>query len=1335
MILSRLKNVIYSQIIYLLLISLGHSAPCCLAGDGIAPERNISMIQGQPESPEWKVLWDKARYLVRDGKYLLAATAYSDLYRLKPNIEEANWEYCKVLLKIDDYSTAAKIIGGLIDRDPNNSEYLLAGGAVALHWKNYVMAIDYYGRVLEKDPGGANSDAALLGLATSLRSQGKKELAFGLFEQYSLRHPENSTVIYTLAVDAHELGKDDKARILYARLLENPTVEDQVIFQAVEVFDAPGYEKRRSELWRQYLIRHPDYMPFRQKLAQYYMDDGSYEAALLQLKYLADNNAKNDVFLLAAGKVCQEDLHRPDRALFFYERYLQNNPEDIEIQEKIVELQSILAANYLAVVKKDGAEKLWMELDDIAPNRRAIFLEMGDMLEKNGKNDQLLDVLTTLFKHSTPQEDIALRLAQLHFRNEQYREALDYLSVVSSEKYTTKSFYLLQGECASRLGQEMYVLASLRHALARDPNDMALRKKCLELAGKMGNGDALQELFAGGRQQNDTDLLADFVFAYLDLLAYNFLFKEYALTHDWAQERFIGSPEVKTRLDLHMAASLYREGKTRRAEQLLRQMLLGGGLVEDILVQLTENALLDKNLAAAKTWYQELLISAGQLEPNFSYDPPGARALLLRLEIMQAEEEYAKGKRLIDSYRTEAAKLPQQKELLPFLVRLEKKHCRLSYYQGEMREAYRQCQALMAKEPFDPELVALQGMIWQKLKNSDAERPPESKITVDGMPVLSREIAVAVKEMEFREYASARKHMASALNTYPDSVVGNAFWAELMSTTGKGDSAVAALTKLSRQYPEEPYFHQKRIEVEARRGMYSQGLVLLQKEQGEGDSTEALAGRIKSRDSTEYLLTLARLLWGDKQQEKALQIYQQLLEPPVQELLGEKFRQKQINYHSLTLENTFWNSMRLLLRTEPDVVAELMGPEFLLENKENEAGIIVSELFETYSWQKLISREYTARKAVYDRNFYYAEQSYKQLSKEGSVEAMSDLAAIYEKIGKHRKEAQVYEEMQKSGSSSPELEKSIARTNLQISPQSVFNVEYEEQNGRDGLIDVARTTVGTSFWFTPALDKDVRLLYANNRFSAIDGDGSTGSNYLYSVASHEFAKAYELIIGAGVEKITGNSNTSVQYEVQLKGQLDDYVNGYVLLEKKPVYDTIEAIDEQVTYQAFETGLSVETPIGLSFGGDLRHRYYNDDNGENRFHGYSSYSIFGESMQAALRYDFQYLTNNDANEPASNLEEQSDVPFYWSPSFFTEHRLNLHLQHDFLGFQQGKKKSMSYYAIDTAVGLEDNENVSFTANFNIFLEMSPRFLLKGNFTLSQSDDYEDKGVFMSLHYRW
>lgn len=1294
------------------------------------------MIQGDPGSPEWKVLWDKARNFVHDENYPLAVNAYAEVYRLKPNIEEASWEYCQVLLKVEDFSTAARIIGGLIDKDPNNSQYLLAGGAVALHWKNYVTAIDYYGRVLEKDPSGPNSDPALLGLATSLRNQGKKELAFVLFEQYALRHPDNRTVIETLAIDAHALGKDDKARTFYTQLLEKQAVDDRVIFEAVQVFDEPGYEKKRSELWRQYLHRHPEYMPFRQKLAQYYMADGSYEAALLQLKYLVDNNQNNDIFLLAAGKVCQEDLHRPDRALFFYERYQQKHPEDLEIRQRITDIQSLLAGKFLAIVEKESAEQLWTELAEITSDREAIYLEMADLLEKKGKDKEQLEVLTTLFKHSAPDDDLALRIAQQYYRKAQYQKSLDYLSAVTAEKNKTKSYYLIKGDAERHLGMEIKALASFEQGLSFDPQDVTLRTKCLELAGNMGNADKLKLLFVTAIGQTDARDLHDLVFVYLHLLSYNYLFKEYALTSHWAQGQFAGSPETLTRLDMHMAAALRKQGKTRQAEQLLRQLLLRGILTEDILVQLTENAVLDKNLVAAKSWYQELQKITGQLDSKFSYDPRGARALLVRVEILQAEGEYTQGQRLIDRYLSATEKIAPNRELQPLLVRLQKKQCWLSYYRGEEREAYRQCATLIDNGPFDPELITLQGMVLRKLKKINEQKILESKINIDGMPVLTRQLAVAVKEMEYREYAAAKKHAAAALNNYPDSLVGNAVWAELMVSAGTSESSIAALSKLIRQhFPEEPYFQKKRIEVEAHRGMYGQGLVLLENEEGKGThSIDELAVKLASANRTEDLLTLARLLWGDKQQKEALQIYQQLLVPPVQVLLEEEFRQKQINYPHLTRENTFWNSMMLLLRSEPDVVAEFMGPRFLLDNRDNEAGTIVSKLFAKYSWQKLIGSEYTARKAIFERNYYYAEQSYKRLSKEDSSEGMSDLATLYGKIGKYRKEAQVYDAMKRSGTTTPDLEKSIERTTLQISPQNIFTVEYEEKNGRDGHIDVARTTVGTSFLFTPDLDKDVQVLYANNRFESLDTDESTGSNYLYTLATYEFTKAYELILGGGLEKVTGN-NAEFQYEVQLKGQLDDYLNAYALLDKRQVYDTIEAIQQLITYQSFATGLSIETPIGLSFGGDLRHRFYNDGNGENKFHGYSSYSIFGESLQLTLRYDYQYLTNDDENKASGIAGDASVAPFYWSPSFFTEHRVNLHFQQDFLGYQQGTKKSMSYYAIDNAIGLEDNENISFTTHFNIFLEMSPHFLLKGNFTLSRSDDFDDTGLFMSLHYRW
>ena len=1335
--LFRLKTATVIKSFIFLILFLVLPAAGCLAWDEIAPDRNISMIQGEPGSPEWKILWDRARKYVCDKEYLLAIDAYSALFKLKPNIEEAKWEYCKVLLKVEDYSTTTKVIGSLLDDDPNNTDYLLAAGDVAMHWKNYDSASRYFGKVFEKDPTGGHADTALLGLATSLRNQGKKQFSFALFEQYNLRHPENNTILHYLALDAEELGKHEKARKFYARLLQNQNVADRIIFQAIKVFDVPGFEKTRSALWLKYLTRHPDYIPFRQRLAKYYLSSGAFDEALLQLEYLADNQRNNDEYLLEAGAVCQQDLKKPAKALRFYERYLQKHPNSLEIKKKIAIIQTILANDFLSIVENGGSWQLWSDLAEITANPQAIYLQMADLLEKKGQTEELIDVLKLIYKHSVNEDSIALRIAQQYYRVGQYSKALEYLGKISAKKIETKSYFLLRGDSERHLGLEREALTSFEHGLSLDPLDLKLRMKCLELAGKIGNAKKLKSLFDEGLRQRDGRIPIDFVLTYLDLLSYNFLFHEYEKTDRRARKNFAGIPEIITQLDIHKASSLRKEGKTRRAEQMLRQLLNNNIFVEEILFQLTENAVIDKNIAAANCWYQALQKSANQMDSEFTLDPQGCKLLLLKITILKAEGKYGTAQDLLDNYSRALRKKKISKEFQPVLVRLQKQRCWLNFYNGKLSEAYRQCSEILDNELFDPDLLALRSILDRRLKSGDQKKDHDYQTNIAGNPVLTRLLLSAAKEREYLEYGAAEKHLNAALEKYPGSVVGRTLWAEIMMDKGKGDRADEYLSQLIRQFPEEPFYQKKRIEVAAGRGRYKEGLALMKIEERESGDVDKIAAKLTANDDVEELLTLARLLWGDKQQEKSLIIYKQLLSRPVFKLLNEKFKQKQINYHYLTRENTFWNSLMLMVQSEPEALQELMEPPFLIENRGNEAGEIVSELFEKYSWQKLIGNEYMARKAIFDRNYYYAEQSYKRLLKNDSREGMSDLATVYGKIGKYRKEAQVYEAIQNSGATSPDLIESIERNKLQISPQNILNTAYEEKSGRDGNIDIAKTTFGTSFWFTPDLDKDIRLLYANNRFKSLDSEESTGSNLFYAVGTYEFTKAYELILGAGTEKLTGDNDTGYQYEIELKGQLDDYINGYLLLEKRQVYDTIQAIQQQVTYQSIETGLSFETPMGFSFGGDLHHRYYNDGNSQNRFHGYSAYSVFGESLQAALRYEYQYLTNDDGNSTVSELPEGESLrePLYWSPSSYFEHRLTLHFQHDFLGYEQGTKKSMSYYAIDNTIGLEDNDILSFTTKLDIFLEMSPHFLLKGNFTLSKSDDYEEKGLSMSLHYRW
>lgn len=1336
MIQSKLKTVVICQFLFFFLFLLGLSASDCSADNRIAPDRNISMVQGDPETPEWKVLWDKARYFTRSEDYLHAVESYSELFRVKPNIEEANWEYCKALLKVGDFSTASRIIGILLDENPNNIDYLLAGGAIAAHWGNHETAVSYYGKVLEHNPTGPDSDKALLGLATSLRNQGKKNLSFALLEQLSIRHPENNTIIHYLASDAEELGKGEKARQFYARLMQGRQVDDQIIFNAARVFDVPGFEKERNSLWLKYLERNPEHLPYRERLVQFYIENGEPESALSQLKYLADHSENNDDFLLKAGTLCLRDLNRPDSALSYFERYREKNPEDLSIKRKIAEIQSILAKDLHAIVGNVGASQLWKNLNEVTRNPQPIFLELADILEKNGQSTELIEILTTIYAHSSSDEEIALRIARKYSDIREHRQALNYLTMVTGEKSTTKSFYLLKGETEQQLGLDLKALTSFQQGLNLDPLDIHLRQKCLKLAGKTGDVNSLRALFNKGLRHGEEEVSADLVFTYLDSLSFNFLFREYDRIDSWARYHFAGKPETITRLDLHKASSLRKAGKNRQAEQMLRQLLNNDILVDEVLFQLAENAVFDKNSDAAENWYQALQNNSIQgSASHFSINLRESRLILLKVNMLKAEKKYGAAMGHIDNYLKIKVEDDISDELTFYLDQLHVQRCWLSFYDGKLPQAYKQCRELVENGNYDPELLVLLNILNTRLNRKDQEIEKIHHLSI------TRLLALALKEIEYREYDAAENHLHLVLQKYPQSVAGNTLWAELTSVRGHGDIAAESFSQLVRHFPEEEYFHKKRIEIEARRGRYEQGLALMMERNIFGaedvDTVEELTRELISTDNVEELLLLARLLWGNKQQEKALNIYQHLLAQPVLDDLSNTFRENQINYPSLTRESTFWSSLMNILQSEPGALEELMEPRFLIENRGNAAGKIVSEFFEKYSWQKMITNEYMARKAIFDRNYYYAEQSYKRLLEENSSEGMIDLATIYGKIGKYRKEAQVYEAMQSSGTSSPDLLDSIERNTLQISPQSIFNSLYEEKNGRNGNIDIAKTSVGTSFWFAPDLSKDIQLFYANNRFESLDTDTSAGSNLVYGVAIYEFTKDYELVLGVGTEKLTGSSDTSYQYEIELKGQLDDYVNAYVLFEKRQVYDTIAAIEEQISFQSIETGLSAETPIGLSFGGDLYHRAYSDDNAQNRFHGFSSYTLFGESLQLALRYDYQYLINEDRNSTKAEIIANNvpDEVVYWSPSSFTEHRLGLRFQHDFLGFEQGAKRSMSYYAIGSALGIEDNENISFNTNFDIFLEMSPRFLLKGNFTLSVSDEYEEKGLSVSLHYRW
>lgn len=1335
-----LKIVVISHIFVscLMLMGILSHPSASYARDLIVPERSIDLVDYELEVPHWKILWDKARNYVKAEQYPQAASVYSELFTVRSSIEEANWEYCKVLLKIGDYKNAKKIIATLLEKNSSSIDYIFAGGQIAVHDKDWQSAAKYFGRVLESDPKGELSGESLEGLTSSLRSMGKIEFSLPLAERLIVRQPENLSVQQEAALDANKIGQNEKTRKLIRRILPVKDVSDSILNQAIKLFDTPGSEKETSILFEQYLKRHPEYLPFRQKLAEYYLSKGEYEVALEHLGYLIEHFDNNDSLLKKAGGVNLYQLGRPDRALIYYERFFQKHPYDNETKNIIANIQHILANDFLSIVENDGAWLLWRDLAKVTPNRLAIYLQMAEMLERKGMLKEYYEVLAIIHKHHPDDETIAMRLAQKYYEGRQYENAIVYLDKVSKKDKKSKSYYLLKAKIELEMGREIESLASSEAALQLDPGDSELSKTSIVLAGSLGDVGRMKSIFENAVKFNKRQPNGEVFLAYLDQLSNNYLFREYEKVRKHYRMVFSRDRKMLDKMDLHLAVCLRREGKARKAEQLLRQLLKDRRSVNEVLFMLAENDLADKNLSDAQVWYGFMvkIITPGKSE--FSNDPDGCRRLLIKARITKAEGEYEAADTLIGQFLAATSDIHFKKELIPLIAELEKERCWLSYYLGDYKAALSRLEKHSEFGVFDPEISTLHNILSRKLEPRNNEDVRIGNF-VNGLKLkVNKRIEVAETDLEHQELDSAEHHVRIVLQYRPDSVIGNVLFVKLLLARGKFNEATELLQKLLRIYPEESYFYRRLVEIEVRQGNYSNGLAYLEKKGGEIKNVDTFIAAFPLPASTEELLALARILWGEKQHEKALQVYKRLLSPSINEMLVEKFRQKNINYLYLTRKKTLWNSVMVLLQSQPEVIAELMEPAFLVDNLDNDAGKIVADHYELYSWQKMIATEYLARNAIFERNYYSAEQSYKRLlDEQGPSEGMIDLATLYGRIGKYRKEAQVYEAIQSTGTKSTELAESIKRSTLQLSPHNIFDIGYSLKDGRNGFIDMASISSGTSFQFTPDLDKDIRFAYSHNRYEAVNSPASATSNLLHGSAIYEFTKDYELILEGGAEKFDGANSPNFLYKAEFKGQLDEYFHSFIGWEKSLINDTVLALKEGITKQELAAGLYCETPLGLTFGVDFSHRSNSDDNTQNRFHGYSSYGLFGESVHLLFRYDYQFLENTITN-PSDLVpvqDQNQDVLFYWSPASFSENLLTLHFQHDFLGYQQGTKRGVSYYAIENTIGYEDLETVSYTGKFDIFLEMNPHFLLKGNFTFVRSDLVEERGLSLSLHYRW
>ena len=1323
-----------SSILTAVLVSAVLAAPCP-AGAAAGQGRDIVIIEST-SNPSWKILWDKAREYARQKKYAEAARAYAELLQSKSQIEQVKWEYCKVLVELNDWLTASDLLESLLEMDGGRGEYLQLAGRVALKNKEFKRAADYYGKVYDADPAGPASIEALKGLIAGLQGLDQKRTAFPLMEQLYQRTPRDRQLLQDLAGYAHEFGDLKKAREYYTTLVAEFNADDRTLMQASSAFEVPGAEKEALTIWEKYLEKQPAYLPFHKKIADYYILIGKSQSALPHILYMIDNGVEDDELLLVAGRILLNDEGRPDRALHYFEMYAEKHPEDIAIGIEIKKIQTVLADDFISIVENDGAWMLWRDLIQVTPNREAIYLAMAEKLERRGKLKDLLKVLLIIHDHHPDDETNITRIAEVYLKQNNLEESLAFLKKIKGEAAGTCDYLFMRAKVEERLGLELEALQHYTSCLRIRPDNQEVRLKSIRMAGRLGLVDTLREVYPDVPQGEKNSAIS---IAYIEGLRENAMYDETEEIYRDLLRRAGTGPENEKIL-LHKAETLTLARQYFQAEQILREILARNVLAEQALLRLARLAVESRDLPRARKWFAILVKKNGGKDWRSVSNRLGRDMYRLHIAILMAEESFDKVTNELQETLDSLEKRELDKETRTLVLDMQIVSCRVLLRQEKYDQCLRQLTRLREQQPKRIELAVLWYQLSkQKGRSATAFGEIDQLLTSSGHLSLLRALHAAQLEREYDELEAGLHHLDKVLQIVPESVRARNLKAEFLAATGKLPEALEIYRNLAVQLGEQQYLRQQILELEFKRGNIEQVVKESSEDTRPEDKDKEEPADTRSPITRDYWrkLLLARALWTDRQWDAALEVYELLLNDPVQEEFQSALSEEKVEVFIPPLKKSIWNMFSYNSPVAIDPLTQYMEPEFVGHHLGQPIDSITARMYEKYRWQKLIRNEYLAKKAERNQDIKGAEKQYRQLVQdEASVEGLYDLARIYGRLGEYGKEAELYQVIRKHGPAYPELSEAIRRNDILRRPRLAADFEVIEKEGRGGYVDILRKSQGSSFWFMPGLNKETSVDYKRNAYSDSSDLETLRGHRLVGAYSQNLFTDTDLLLRIGAESLDQDDTTALA-GFEVTHRLDDLLKGYISFDQDRVYDTLAALESGIYVQEYEIGLVAETTGGVVLGTDFQRRRFSDDNSQNHIHLWSAYNIYSETTTFKFQYNYKAIDSSIGNFPSNVEFGSADFPTgppYWSPGSYQEHLGTVSFQHLLKSYSL-TKGTPSFYAVDYSIGYETDQIISHKAGFEIFLELSSHFLLKGNLTYTTSTEYEQKGALVSLIYRW
>ncbi len=1245
---------------------------------GVVPDRQLYIYS--PEQPLWKEEWDAGRQLVKTGRFTEAAKLYKRILEERPEIDQVRWEYSQIIYYLGNSSLSTKLLSELIDNNPDREDILFFAARVSFAEGHYSESSQYYRKVYKQSPYSDIGLDALKGLVVSLLQEKKGKEALPLMRQLTIRTKNNMAIIKELALLTSSLGLLQESQNYYQELLEKNLITGEDALEASQFFEnEEEYSYLDRTLKEEYLASFSGDLLVRGKLGESYLQAGLQEKAVVHLEILAESG--ETLQWLKAARIYEFSMDRPDKALYCYEQYLQIYPKSKFVIKKVDNLKAEMAKELLVLAQNIKPNVLWQDIDQLIDSPEEIYLKMVDITKKDGDKALAIQLVDIIAEKNTTFDKI--KIADIYNELGAFEKSLDVLAKVDLSdrnidyykkrlKLERQLDYSIQ-EYKSKL--ELFFLES-------DQNETKLIY-FINIINKFGFIDDLDRLLS---QKNIYKKISEDMFLiktisniYAEAGRFNNAFHV-------LKNAQVNSLENRNQLSLLKAELLSKRGFYFEAEQFYREYLINDNFRETVIFsKIIDLNLKKKNLATANLWYEEFV----EKRDRYQLDSLDKRILsLTKAKILSQEESYAMAEFLL---KTELKRDNSNKnnvilnEIITVLAD--------SLFK---QKKYTECVALLTNYNIKSATyyLSLQALTEIELKDEDY-------------------LLIVKYYIENDRIQNALQLIEKFVTHYPESLVGQKYYAEVLKRSGAySKSLLVYQNKLQKSDNIESFYFSEIVDLLANLGKNDQEIELLL-------NNELVENNIDQVPfNNEKQLKTCRALWRAGYKEKSLSLYLKTINK-----LGQNLELiAAIENHELQSQG-YWSEITSIFYPEKPIREKVMSPGFLLTFHEKEEAEVINSLFSHYRWHRLFSSEYRARNASYQKKLFLAEKNYRKLfSEEGTSEAMMDLATIYKRLGHYGKEAQVYKTVQKTGVTAPELDESIKENEQQRKPQASVEANFSNRDGRDGAIDMMKYQLGTSFWYMPNLKTDLYVKYLRTNYE--DDLFDKESNFIGVGGKYIFNDKTNLSFNIGGEDLSGDSEIKILTSAKLEHRLSDNFRSYLSFDQKRVDDTIESVEEQVMTQDVEAGLVLETELGLEIGADYRYSFLSDDNEMDRIHGWLFYNIFGDETRLDFHYDFEYIYGD---QPQSGLS-------YWSPQDYRIHELSLYFEHQFASMDSISELN-SYYSFEYSIGFEDDQNILYTGEFDIFLEMSDNYLLKGSVLYSRSDDYDESGIRLLFVYRW